>query len=79
MKKSLKKILAVMIAFMMAMHGTVFADDVIITDVVVGENGASYDDGIIIQNGLAGQGDLTIDGGIELGDMPDLNPPACSQ
>ena len=74
MKKSLKKIMAVMIAFMMAMPGTVFADDVIITDVVVGENGASYDDGIVIENDLAGQGDLTIDGGIELGDMPDLNP-----
>ena len=74
MKKTLKKILAIMIALMMAMPGTVFADDVIITDVAIGENGASYDDGIVIEKDLVGQGDLTIDGGIELGDMPDLNP-----
>lgn len=58
MKYTLKRILAILIAIMIAMPGTVFADDLAITDVVIGEDDIAMDGDLTLEDDLVGQGGL---------------------
>lgn len=80
MKYTLKRILAIMIAIMIAMPGAVFADELAVTDVVIGEDGTVMDGDLTIEDDLVGQGglynlsDQSADGRTGLGDLLDLDP-----
>ena len=80
MKYTLKRILAIMIAIMIALPGTVFADELSVTDVVIGEDGTAMDGDLTLEDDLVGQGglynlsDQSADGGTGLGDLLDLDP-----
>ena len=58
MKYTLKRIMAIMIAIMIAMPGTVIADDLAITDVVIGEDDMAMDGDLTLEDDLVGQGGL---------------------